>query len=374
MRTDKAADNPGMGSRAGKLLLKTQSDGRLVELVRAGHEGAFEEIVARYRVPLLRHLCRTLSTTAADDAVQQAFVNAWSALRGGTEVRQLGPWLYAIARNAMLRVVAAEGRPHDELPETLAGTLSTAGEAEHRSEVRAAFAALGELPARQREALIASAVHGHTREEIAHALGLSEGAVRQLVHRGRAALRAAATAVIPLPLLVRLTGDRSLLRALADRGAEVGAGAAAGGAAAKWAAVVAVTGTLVGGAVAQPSHAPSDGRAAVGQDTAASAQARPRVVAAAPLFASAAWRPAKSAGRRAAPAHSGGEQAVAEQPAEWEQPLVVDPADEEWTPSDGYEEPVDEVVSEPPAEEPPPEDLSGTEADSSADTEAGASP
>lgn len=34
-------------------LLACQSDGRLVALCRAGHDAAFEEIVRRYRRPLL---------------------------------------------------------------------------------------------------------------------------------------------------------------------------------------------------------------------------------------------------------------------------------------------------------------------------------
>ena len=44
---------------AGTPLLRTQSDERLVDLVRAGNDGAFEAIVARYRRQLLRY-CSTI--------------------------------------------------------------------------------------------------------------------------------------------------------------------------------------------------------------------------------------------------------------------------------------------------------------------------
>ena len=44
---------------AGSGLLRTQSDSRLVDLVRAGNDRAFEAIVLRYHRPLLRH-CRRL--------------------------------------------------------------------------------------------------------------------------------------------------------------------------------------------------------------------------------------------------------------------------------------------------------------------------
>ena len=57
------------------------SDERLVALARAGDEQAFAVIVERYRVPLLRY-CRALPAAgaAAEDALQQTFINAYAAL------------------------------------------------------------------------------------------------------------------------------------------------------------------------------------------------------------------------------------------------------------------------------------------------------
>ena len=83
-------------------LLRAQTDDRLVELAAAGHDRAFEAIVERYRRPLLRYLRRLLSDTLAEDVVQATFINAWSSLRTGTEVRELRPWLYRIAHNAAI--------------------------------------------------------------------------------------------------------------------------------------------------------------------------------------------------------------------------------------------------------------------------------
>src|SRR6202000_762309 len=79
-------------------LLAAQSDQRLVALARDGHERAFEALVQRYRRPLLRY-CRSLrlSDTRAEDVLQQALLRAWLALSGGTEVRDVRPWLYPIA-------------------------------------------------------------------------------------------------------------------------------------------------------------------------------------------------------------------------------------------------------------------------------------
>src|SRR3954470_12938459 len=81
------------------VLLRTQSDERLVVLARAGHERAFEAIVERYRGALLRASRRYLPEARAEDALQQAFISAWSALQRGDEVRDLRAWLYRIVHN-----------------------------------------------------------------------------------------------------------------------------------------------------------------------------------------------------------------------------------------------------------------------------------
>ena len=62
-------------------VLSTQSDERLVDLVRAGSEPAFETIVERYRRALMRYVSRLLPPERAEDVVQQAFVKAYEAMR-----------------------------------------------------------------------------------------------------------------------------------------------------------------------------------------------------------------------------------------------------------------------------------------------------
>ena len=52
-------------------VLRTQSDERLVELVRDGHDRAFEAIVVRYRRALVRYCSGIVPGGRAEDAVQQ---------------------------------------------------------------------------------------------------------------------------------------------------------------------------------------------------------------------------------------------------------------------------------------------------------------
>src|SRR5947209_6527362 len=174
------------------LLLRPHSDERLVSVARAGHDRAFATIVERYRPELLAHARRLVSDGRAEDVLQQAFLSAFAALRSGTEVRHVRGWLYHIVRNA-----AGKTRSPVELPLEEATVSSPALEdvVLERAMARSAMTELARLPERQRDALVGMALSGLGRAELATSMGLSEGAVRQLVHRARCTVRSAVTAV-----------------------------------------------------------------------------------------------------------------------------------------------------------------------------------
>src|SRR4051812_29676133 len=188
------------------VLLRTQSDERLVALVRTGHERAFDAIVERYRKPLLRACRRILPEARAEDALQQALVAAWKGLERGDDVQELRPWLYRIARNTALNQLRMAGYDLEELVETLSATHDPEEEVLRRAVVRQTLAAVAALPERQREALLRTAVEGRGQDEVARDLGLSDTAVRALVHRARVRVRAAATALVPLPMAAWAAG------------------------------------------------------------------------------------------------------------------------------------------------------------------------
>jgi RNA polymerase sigma factor (sigma-70 family) len=228
-------------------LLRTQSDDRLAALAATGHERAFEAIVERYRRPLLRHCRRFLPEARAEDALQLALVAAWSALRRGDDVRELRPWLYRIVHNTALNSLRASGYEYEQLHDALQGTGGPAELAENSALLRQTLAGLAALPERQREALMRIAVEGRSQDEVAAQLGLSHGAVRQLVHRARSSLRAAATAVTPLPLAGWLAGAGGARGDVAARVGELIAGAGGGATLAKAGAVAVLAGTALGG-------------------------------------------------------------------------------------------------------------------------------
>ncbi|HEX5618225.1 MAG TPA: sigma-70 family RNA polymerase sigma factor [Solirubrobacteraceae bacterium] len=182
------------------VLLRTQSDERLVALARGGHDRAFEAIVERYRKQLLRACRRILPEARAEDALQQALLAAWAALSRGDEVVELRPWLFRIVRNTALNQLRVAGYDLDELVETLSAADDPEDEVARREVVRQTLAAVAALPDRQREALLGTAIEGRAQADVARDLGLSSTAMRQLVHRARVSVRTAATALVPMPV------------------------------------------------------------------------------------------------------------------------------------------------------------------------------
>jgi RNA polymerase sigma-70 factor, ECF subfamily len=197
-------------------LLGRASDARLVELARAGDQRAFEVIIERYRPLLLAH-CRSVAGEASQDAVQQACMSAWCALRRGQEVRDPRAWLFTIAQRAALRASQRPGSAVDELDEAPARARSPEEQIEQSGRVRATLAAVAGLPPRERDALVWASIQGRSGRDIARALGVSEAAARQLVFRARARARAAVSGLVPPALIGRLpaSGGRGARRALA---------------------------------------------------------------------------------------------------------------------------------------------------------------
>src|SRR5688500_5975941 len=103
-----------------RALLRSQSDERLVKLARDGHEGAFEEIVRRYRTPLVAFAAAYATSERAEDVVQESLANAWTALEGSDREIALKPWLYTIVRNRALNA-RRDTRYHSELDELADG-------------------------------------------------------------------------------------------------------------------------------------------------------------------------------------------------------------------------------------------------------------
>jgi RNA polymerase sigma factor (sigma-70 family) len=283
------------------VLLRAQTDERLARLAALGSDRAFEAIVERYRRPLLGYARRMVGDSRAEDVVQAAFVNAWARMRDGAEIRDLRAWLFRIVHNGAVNQLKRASSSDVELQDTAAEPRRLEDDVERRETMRATLGQIAQLPEQQRAALIGSVVQGRRSRELSAELGVTEGAVKMLVHRARSSVRAAAAAFVPFPLLVKLTGGSAGAGAAGTAGAgatTAGAGLI-GGTALKAAAVVACAGVVGTAAPAiVPSERPASAPAAQSQGAAADLGALEASLAAAPLAA-----PARSArpARRAAP-------------------------------------------------------------------------
>jgi RNA polymerase sigma factor (sigma-70 family) len=225
--------------------LRTQSDDRLVALVREGRDAAFDEIVRRYRPGLVAFAAAYAPPDRIEDVVQDSLVRSWQALGQATEEIHLKPWLYTIVRNRALNA-RRDARTHAPLTDDIDGVPQPPDLVLSKAELAAAVSAVNALPAPQRQALVRSAVEGHTHEQIAAALGSSPGSVRQLIYRARLSLRAGVGALIPLPL-VRLLAEQGGDGAAAASGVAA-LGAAGGASLMTKIATVAAIGTVAAGA------------------------------------------------------------------------------------------------------------------------------
>ncbi|GAC1434336.1 MAG: hypothetical protein NVSMB51_01250 [Solirubrobacteraceae bacterium] len=240
--------------RLSGVVLRSQSDARLVALAAAGNEPAFAAIVERYKRELHAHAGRIVRRDGAEDVVQQAMFKAWTALLAGADIRDLRPWLHQIVHNAAISTVTRRGYDDSEIPAASVAPHLTEELAEGRLGAAQTLAAIAALPDSQRRALTLTAIDGHSGSEAALAMGISESAMRQLVYRARSSVRSAASAFVPLPLLTWLTSAGGGTTATLS---VVGLGAASGATVAvtKAVAVLAVAGAALGGAralTAQP--------------------------------------------------------------------------------------------------------------------------
>ena len=166
-----------------------------------GEASAFRELYALVAPRLLGYLMKMARQRAvAEDLLQQTFLKVHRARAAYVRGADPLPWIYAIAHRTFVdafrkdrRAVVKVGDDED-LPEIAAGlTGEAAGQRDDPADpqaVQAALAALAELPAQQREAVVLVKLDGRTVAEAAEIAGTTVGAMKVRAHRGYEALRA----------------------------------------------------------------------------------------------------------------------------------------------------------------------------------------
>jgi RNA polymerase sigma-70 factor, ECF subfamily len=138
-------------------------------------------------IPALRafawSICRNGSD--ADDLVQDTLIKAWShrdKFETGTNLRA---WLFTILRNTYYTAVVRRRREVRDEDDQYARALTFQPTQEWGLAIRALQAALDQLPAEHREALILVGAAGMSYEEAADICGCALGTIKSRVNRAR---------------------------------------------------------------------------------------------------------------------------------------------------------------------------------------------
>lgn len=175
-----------------ELLVGGESDETLERAWREGDAAAFSELFRRYYPGAVAYAQRYLrDLAAAEDVVQQAFLNLLQRERGAGRFKSL---VYTVTRNLALNELRRRGR--DYAPRGGVEELDPAGEeiTPLRSlvaseEERAFSAALRELPEAEREAFCLKETRGLTYHEAGAVMGLHPDAVRRRVKKAYGLIR-----------------------------------------------------------------------------------------------------------------------------------------------------------------------------------------
>lgn len=118
----------------------------------------------------------------AADVVQSTFVNAWQASARFDPDRDLGPWLYTIARRQAIDSYRRERRTQPTDPSEL-DIVALPPSLDQAWEVWQVRLALERLPPDEREVVRLSWMEGLAHPEIADRLGVPIGTVKSRSHR-----------------------------------------------------------------------------------------------------------------------------------------------------------------------------------------------
>jgi RNA polymerase sigma-70 factor (ECF subfamily) len=163
-----------------RVTLDGVTDGELLSRVGTGDRAAFEELYRRFARPVLGLALRRLGDRGrAEDATQEAFASVWRSARSYDPARGSGaPWLYAVARNAIVDGLRRTPEPVAEAPDTPTNEPGPAAQAEAGWTSWRVHRALEVLPEHERPMIELAYWGGLSQSEIAEFLQIPLGTVK----------------------------------------------------------------------------------------------------------------------------------------------------------------------------------------------------
>jgi len=169
------------------------SDETLVRNAQRGDRAAFEELVRRTsKLVFARLYLETGNTHQAEDLLQETLMTAFRSLGRLTEPRKFRAWLMRIAQNAAIDAARRSQRLKRVLAAVPAAAPALPPEEplEREEQRQQVLAVLRSMPEEYRLPLTLRYLAGADYETIQMQMGLSNGSLRGLLHRGRQMMRA----------------------------------------------------------------------------------------------------------------------------------------------------------------------------------------
>jgi RNA polymerase sigma-70 factor (ECF subfamily) len=174
------------------------SDEALMARIARGDELAFGQLSRRHVPAMLRIARRILGNAAdAEDVAQEAMLRVWTHAPRWQPLAQFRTWLTRVVVNLCLdRKRRAPWVALEAAGDIVDPALGAGEKTENDERERLVQAAIAELPARQRAAIVLTYGDGMSNAQVAEVLDTSVSAVETLLVRGKQNLRRALDSVI----------------------------------------------------------------------------------------------------------------------------------------------------------------------------------
>jgi len=162
------------------------TDGALLERIGRGDREAFDVLYGRFVRPVFALALRRLGDRGrAEEAVQETFASIWRSASSYRPERGPGaPWLYAVARHAIVDRFRARSEPAAEVPEEASREPGPAERAESSFVSWRVHRALEELPETERTVLELAYWGGLSQSEVSDYLNVPLGTVKTRTRSG----------------------------------------------------------------------------------------------------------------------------------------------------------------------------------------------
>lgn len=166
-----------------------ETDGDLIERIKAGDQLALKTLYARHHVKIFRFAMRILrSESNAEDVVSEVFLDVWRRAANFEGRSEASTFLLSVARNKAYSLLRK--RRDAELDDEQAGQIEDSADTpeaalQKKNKGELLRACLGRLSPEHREVMDLVYYHDKSVEEVAAIVGIPEGTVKTRMFHAR---------------------------------------------------------------------------------------------------------------------------------------------------------------------------------------------